>query len=82
MAFNPDSWDLDPNGGPGGQDPQFNSNNGPGSVVVTQLLGAFIEKHDTATASPPGSMPYTVTGEFGGGALPGEANVINIILVR
>ena len=81
VAFNPDTWDFDPNGGPGGVDPQGNDNNGPGSVVVTQLLGAFIES-TTGNRITARLVPYTASGEFGGGALPGEANVINIILVR
>jgi Flp pilus assembly protein TadG len=81
VAFNPDTWDGDPIGGPGGADPQGNSNNGPGSVVVTQLLGAFIEstQGNRITAR---LMPYTATGFIGAGALPGEASVINIVLVR
>ena len=49
--------------------------------MVTQILGAFIEgtQGNNITAR---LMPYTTSAFTGGGALPGEANVINIILVR
>ena len=81
VTFDPAVWDSDPNGGPGGLIRPGNADNGPGSVRVTQILGTFIEgtQGNRITAR---LVPYTDTGFTGGGALPGEANVINIILVR
>ncbi len=81
VVFDPDIWDADPNGGPGGVDPNGNQNNGPGSVVVTQIVGAFIERTQGnsifARLVPMPTLAFT-----GSGGLPGESNVINIILVR
>jgi hypothetical protein len=77
-VFNPNVWDADPGGGPGGPGP---TDEGPNTVTVTQVIGIFLES--TRGNEITGRVvPYPATGHFGSGGIPGEANVINIILVR
>ena len=67
-VFNPDIWDLGPS-------------NGRSSVVVTRVVGMFIERmqgNDVIGRL----MPYPSAAYSGTGGVPGSAFVVSIVLVR
>ena len=88
IAFNPTVWAQDPNGGPGAggqggcqQGADGCAWNGPGSVTVTQILGIFIEEVRNNNQIVGRIMRMPTLGLVGTGE-GGNANVVNIVLVR
>lgn len=99
IAFDPNIWSADPNGGPGAGGPSGggggggggNNNcdpgeegcnwNGPGSVTVTQVLGVFVEQVTNQNQIIGRITRVPTLGLIGTGT-GGDANMVNIILVR
>jgi len=90
ILFNPTIWSNDPNGGPGaGQsnnctqgDPTCNWN-GPGSVTVTQIIGVFVERIlNSQGGQIVGRLTRVPTLGLVGTGVDGDANIVNIVLVR
>jgi len=98
IAFDPNVWSADPNGGPGAGNSGGGGNggggggncqqgdptcdwNGPGSVTVTQIIGVFVEQVRNNNQII-GRLTRAPTLGLIGTGTDGDANIVNIVLVR